>query len=88
MAALEALGTYPTARTAWSAIECPTLIVWGDRRPARPGARCRRFVELIGENSRRLVYADTGHVAMLERPARFNADVEAFLAEDAPEPAQ
>jgi len=26
------------------------------------------------------VYEDTGHVAMLERPERFNRDVEEFLA--------
>jgi pimeloyl-ACP methyl ester carboxylesterase len=32
------------------------------------------------ENSRVVVYADTGHVAMFERPAAFNALVEDFLA--------
>jgi len=27
------------------------------------------------------LYEDTGHLVMLERPARFNADLRAFLAE-------
>jgi len=36
------------------------------------------FEELIPD-ARKIVYADTGHVSMLERPARFNRDVEAFL---------
>ncbi len=28
------------------------------------------------------VLEDTGHLPMIERPARFNADVDAFLTED------
>ena len=40
-----------------------------------------RFVEAIGDNANKVVYADTGHVAMLERPGRFNADLEKFLLE-------
>jgi pimeloyl-ACP methyl ester carboxylesterase len=32
-------------------------------------------------NSRKVVLADTGHVPMVERPARFNAILEEFLAE-------
>jgi pimeloyl-ACP methyl ester carboxylesterase len=36
------------------------------------------FGELI-PNARKIVYADTGHVPMLERPARFNRDLEQFL---------
>ncbi len=87
MDALEALGTYPL-EDRLERIECPTLVVWGDRDRLVPVRDADRFVEAIGDNSRKLVYADTGHVAMLERPGRFNADVEAFFAEDAPEPAQ
>jgi pimeloyl-ACP methyl ester carboxylesterase len=29
--------------------------------------------------SRKLIYEDTGHMPMLERPGRFNADLRAFL---------
>ena len=40
----------------------------------------REFAQLI-PNARSVVYDDTGHLAMLERPARFNALVDEFLAE-------
>jgi pimeloyl-ACP methyl ester carboxylesterase len=81
--ALEALGTYPL-EDRLERIECPTLVVWGDRDMLVPVRDADRFVRAIGPNARKLVYEDTGHVAMLERPARFNADVEAFLAEPPP----
>jgi pimeloyl-ACP methyl ester carboxylesterase len=60
-------------------VEIPALIVWGrdDRivtvRDADGFARRLR-------NSRTLIYEDTGHMPMLERPVRFNRDLEAFLA--------
>jgi pimeloyl-ACP methyl ester carboxylesterase len=56
----------------------PTLIVWGDSDRLVPTTDADVFEELI-PGSRKLVYADTGHVPQLERPGRFNADVEAFL---------
>ncbi len=87
MDALEALGTYPL-EDRLERIECSTLVVWGDRDRLVPVRDADRFVRAIGEHARKLVYADTGHVAMLERPARFNADLDAFLAEDTAEPAQ
>lgn len=77
--ALEALGTYPL-EDRLARIETPTLIVWGAKDWLVPVRDAKRFEQAIGANARRLVYADTGHVAMLERPERFNADVEAFLA--------
>jgi pimeloyl-ACP methyl ester carboxylesterase len=85
--ALEALGTYPL-EDRLERIECSTLVLWGSRDMLVPVRDADRFVQAIGANARKLVYGDTGHVAMLERPARFNADVEAFFAEEAPEPAQ
>jgi pimeloyl-ACP methyl ester carboxylesterase len=78
--ALEALGTYPL-QDRLERIEMPVLVVWGEKDRLVPLRDADRFVEAIGTNARKLVYADTGHVSMLERPARFNADVEAFLAE-------
>jgi pimeloyl-ACP methyl ester carboxylesterase len=78
--ALEALGTYPI-EDRLERIECPTLVVWGDRDKLVPVRDADRFIDAIGPNARKIVYADTGHVSMLERPARFNADVEAFLDE-------
>lgn len=79
MDALEALGTYPL-QDRLERIEMPTLVLWGAKDRLVPLRDADRFVEAIGENASKLVYEDTGHVAMMERPARFNADVERFLA--------
>jgi pimeloyl-ACP methyl ester carboxylesterase len=77
--ALEALLNYPI-RTRLPEIECPTLIVWGDKDRLVPLKDATEFEELI-DDSRKVVYEDTGHLSMLERPARFNDDVHAFLQE-------
>ena len=61
-------------------IACPTLIVWGDRDRIIPVRDADLFAELI-PNSRKVVFGDTGHVAMLERPESFNALLAEFLAE-------
>ena len=61
-------------------IACPTLIVWGDRDRLISVRDADVFAELI-PNSRKVVFADTGHVAMLERPDEFNALLAEFLAE-------
>jgi pimeloyl-ACP methyl ester carboxylesterase len=61
-------------------ISCPTLIVWGDKDRLVPLKDASVFEELIPD-SRKIVYKDTGHVSMMERPARFNEDVRAFLEE-------
>ena len=53
----------------------------GREGPPRAGARRRRLRRAIPD-ARKVVYEDTGHVAMLERPARFNACVDDFLAEE------
>jgi pimeloyl-ACP methyl ester carboxylesterase len=61
-------------------IACPTLIVWGDRDRVITVRDADRFAELI-PGSRKVVFEDTGHLAMLERPAEFNALLAEFLAE-------
>jgi pimeloyl-ACP methyl ester carboxylesterase len=61
-------------------IACPTLVLWGEDDHVIPVRDAPRFGELI-RDARVLVLPDTGHVAMLERPARFNALLEDFLAE-------
>ena len=76
-AALDALCSYPI-RARLGEIACPTLIVWGDRDRLVPVKDATAFEELIAD-SRKLIYADTGHLSMLERPARFNADVRRFM---------
>lgn len=61
-------------------IACPTLIVWGDRDHLVPVACADLYADTIPD-SRAVIYAGTGHLPMIERPARFNADLAAFLAE-------
>jgi pimeloyl-ACP methyl ester carboxylesterase len=63
-------------------IEAPTLIVWGSHDPL---VRLQHAFELerLIDRSRVVVFPDTGHEAMFERPARFNALMDAFLADDA-----
>jgi len=56
------------------------LIVWGEKDLLISVRDAEAFERLI-PNSRRVVYPDTGHVAMLERPAAFNALLAQFLAE-------
>jgi len=79
--ALVAIASHPL-RERLCEIACPTLIVWGDRDRLVPVRDAAAFEQLIPD-ARKVVYADTGHVPMLERPGRFNADLRAFL-EDRP----
>jgi pimeloyl-ACP methyl ester carboxylesterase len=77
--ALEAMCRYPL-RERLEKIDTPVLIVWGDKDLLVPVRDASIFEELIA-NSRKVVYEDTGHSPMMERPARFNRDVRAFLQE-------
>jgi pimeloyl-ACP methyl ester carboxylesterase len=61
-------------------IACPTLIVWGEKDRLINVHDADVFAELI-PNSRKVVFEDTGHMAMLEHPERFNPLLEQFLAE-------
>jgi pimeloyl-ACP methyl ester carboxylesterase len=78
--ALDALTDYPI-RDRLGEIACPTLIVWGAEDKLVPARDADEFARLI-PNSRKVVWPQTGHVAMLERPGAFNALVQAFLAEE------
>jgi pimeloyl-ACP methyl ester carboxylesterase len=78
--ALDALTDYPI-RDRLGEIACPTLIVWGAEDRLVPARDADEFARLI-PNSRKVVWSQTGHVAMLERPGAFNALVQAFLAEE------
>jgi pimeloyl-ACP methyl ester carboxylesterase len=61
-------------------IACPTLIVWGENDWLISAGDADVFAELIAD-SRRVIFEDTGHMAMLERPAAFNALLRDFLSE-------
>ncbi|HSS57970.1 MAG TPA: alpha/beta hydrolase [Solirubrobacteraceae bacterium] len=78
--ALDALTDYPI-RDRLGEIACPTLIVWGSGDKLVPARDADEFARLI-PNSRKVIWPETGHVAMLERPAAFNALLEAFLTEE------
>jgi pimeloyl-ACP methyl ester carboxylesterase len=75
--ALEAMTGYPI-RDRLGEIACPALIVWGELDRLVPVRDAAEFQWLIAE-AQKVVYEDTGHLVMLERPARFNADLRAFL---------
>jgi pimeloyl-ACP methyl ester carboxylesterase len=77
--ALQAVIAYDV-RARLPEIACPTLIVWGDRDRLISVADAEVFEQLIPD-ARKVVYEDTGHMAMLERPQAFNALLEQFLAE-------
>jgi len=79
MSALEANLTYDF-RERLPEIACPTLIVWGEDDRLISSRDARVFGELIPD-SRVVIYEDTGHMSMLERPAAFNALLEEFLDE-------
>ncbi len=77
--ALDAMIAYPI-RDRLGEIACPTLIVWGEEDRLVPIRDASEFEWLILD-ARKIVYRDTGHMVMLERPDRFNADLRAFLEE-------
>jgi pimeloyl-ACP methyl ester carboxylesterase len=77
--ALDAVVNYDV-RERLPEIACPTLIVWGDSDRLIPVDDADVFEELI-PNSRKVIFEDTGHMAMLERPDAFNALLKSFLEE-------
>ena len=77
--ALEALADYPL-REELSKVEAPTLVVWGTHDTLVSVKHAHELEELI-PNARKAIFGRTGHVAMLERPERFNRTVAEFLAE-------
>jgi pimeloyl-ACP methyl ester carboxylesterase len=74
---LDALTSYPL-RDRLAQINAPTLVVWGTEDRLVPVRDADEFGRLI-EGSRVVIYEDTGHMAMLERPDAFNALVDGFL---------
>ena len=79
--ALDALTSY-SFRERLPEIDVPVLIVWGENDLLVPVGDAARFERRIGANARRVIFEDTGHAPMIERPSRFNAVLESFLAGD------
>ena len=55
------------------------LIVWGRNDILIPVADAYEYERLIGSNARAVVFDDTGHLSMLERPSRFNGLLSEFI---------
>ena len=83
--ALDALTSYPI-RDRLGDIACPTLIVWGPKDMLVPIKDAHEFERLIAD-SKLVIYEETGHVAMLEQPERFNADLREFVTAAPADPA-
>jgi pimeloyl-ACP methyl ester carboxylesterase len=77
--AFEALMGY-SFRDRLERIEVPVLIVWGRNDMLVPVEDAEMFEHLIGDNAHSVIFDDTGHLAMLERPTRFNELLSAFIA--------
>jgi pimeloyl-ACP methyl ester carboxylesterase len=77
--AFEALMSY-SFRDKLARIEVPVLIVWGRNDMLVPVDDAEMFEHLIGENAHSVIFEDTGHLPMLERPTRFNELLRGFLA--------
>jgi pimeloyl-ACP methyl ester carboxylesterase len=77
---------FTAARRSWSdawcdqvtEIECPTLIVWGERDTMLPLRQGREWARRI-RGSEFHVIPDAGHLPMLERPVLVNGLLETFL---------
>jgi pimeloyl-ACP methyl ester carboxylesterase len=77
--ALERIVEYDL-RPRLAQIQCPTLVVWGTKDRLISVRDAPVFAEAI-PGARKVVYEDTGHMAMLERPREFNALLADFLGE-------
>ena len=77
--ALKALLGY-SYRDRLGQIEIPVLIVWGRNDLLVPVGDAARYQRLIGDNAHVVIFEDTGHVPLLERPSRFNELLRQFLA--------
>jgi pimeloyl-ACP methyl ester carboxylesterase len=67
-------------------IDVPSLIVWGRNDILIPVEDAAEYERLIGANAHAVIFEDTGHLSMLERPSRFNQLLADFIAgEDHPE---
>ena len=82
--ALQALANY-SLRDELDKVTCPTLIVWGSE-DTLVGVRHAGELERAIAGARKSIYERTGHVVMLERPQRFNREVDEFVAEPAAQP--
>ena len=77
--ALIAFGNYPV-REELPRITCRTLLIWGRKDRLVGVDHAKQLADLI-PSAKVEIFERTGHVAMLERPGRFNRIVAEFMAE-------
>jgi pimeloyl-ACP methyl ester carboxylesterase len=77
--AFDALMRY-SFRDRLEKIDVPVLIVWGRNDMLVPVQDAEMYEHLIGDNAHAVIFEDTGHLAMLERPSRFNELLAGFIA--------
>jgi pimeloyl-ACP methyl ester carboxylesterase len=78
--ALDAIVSYDF-RHRLSQIGCPTLVIWGREDVLVPAHDADEYARVIPE-ARKVVFEDTGHSPMMERPQTFNDCLAEFLSEE------
>jgi len=78
--ALDAIVSYDF-RERLSQIQCPTLVVWGCEDMLVPHRDADEYARVI-PHARKVMFADTGHSPMMERPQTFNDCLVEFLLEE------
>lgn len=77
-----ALAGYDT-REQLAKISVPTMIVWGEQDRLVPVEAAYDYARRIARSELSIIH-DCGHMVELERPGRFNREVERFIDEDLP----
>ena len=78
--ALDAILSYDF-RDRLSRIACPTLVIWGREDMLVPARDADEYARVI-PNARKVVFEDTGHSPMMERPQTYNDCLAEFLGEE------
>ncbi len=81
MDALDALLDYDFTHSV-DDIACPTLLIWGREDMIVPVGDADEYERLI-PHSRKVIFDETGHVPMLERPQAFNDCLMEFVRSEA-----
>jgi pimeloyl-ACP methyl ester carboxylesterase len=84
MSALDALLDYDFTNSL-PEVQAPALLIWGREDMIVPVADADEYERLLPD-ARKVVFDETGHVPMLERPGAFNDCLMEFVAEGAREP--
>lgn len=62
-------------------IDCPVLVIWGEKDALLPMRHARELTRLI-PGARLVAFPETGHIPMVEQPKRFNRTLLEFIGAD------